>query len=126
MTETVNHPEHYNTHPSGVECIQIIEHFNFNIGAAVKHLWRAGIKTPDPIEDLRKAIWYVQKEIDRIETENKKLELRNLRSEVYPIEPQPHQNIGIVVPPTNRVEQVPVPGGTKVAKPYFRDSKVKK
>jgi hypothetical protein len=126
MTETVNHPEHYNKHPSGIECIEIIEHFNFNIGAATKHLWRAGIKTPDPIEDLRKAIWYVQKEIDRIETENKKLELRNLRSEVYPISPDENRNIKVQIPPTNRVQQVPVPGGTKPAKPYFENQKVKK
>ena len=43
MSDTVNHPAHYNTHPSGVECIEITEHFNFNIGNAIKYLWRAGL-----------------------------------------------------------------------------------
>lgn len=65
--ETVNHPRHYNDHPSGIECIAIIEHFALNIGTAVKYLWRAGLKSPDAIEDLKKARWYVQREIERLE-----------------------------------------------------------
>jgi hypothetical protein len=66
--ETVNHPPHYNKHPSGVEAIDIIEHFNFNIGNAIKYLWRAGSKPgQETVEDLRKALWYVNREIDRIE-----------------------------------------------------------
>lgn len=68
MTEPdmVNHPRHYNVHPSGVECITIVEHFNFNVGSAVKYLWRAGEKSEDPIEDLRKAQFYVTREIERL------------------------------------------------------------
>jgi hypothetical protein len=62
--ETVNHPAHYNTHPSGVECIDIIEHYNFNVGNAIKYLWRADEKGA-PIDDLRKAAWYIQREIER-------------------------------------------------------------
>ena len=65
--ETVNHPKHYNEHPSGVECIDIVEHFNFNLGAVIKHVWRAGLKTKDPLEDLRKAQWYITREIERIQ-----------------------------------------------------------
>lgn len=66
--ESVNHPRHYNSHPSGVECIAIIEHFCHNIGAAVKYLWRAGLKpNADHIEDLRKAIWYIEREIERLQ-----------------------------------------------------------
>lgn len=65
MSDTVNHPAHYNTHPSGVECIEITEHFNFNIGNAIKYLWRAGLKG-DAGEDLRKARWYVDREISRL------------------------------------------------------------
>lgn len=62
----VDHPKHYNLHPSGVECITIVEHMPFNVGNAVKFLWRAGEKpNTDAIEDLRKAAWYVQREIDR-------------------------------------------------------------
>jgi len=40
--ELVNHPDHYNKHPSGVECIDIVEHMSFNLGNAVKYIWRAG------------------------------------------------------------------------------------
>ena len=64
MPEKVNHPKHYNQHPSGVECITIVEHFNFNIGNAMKYLWRAGLKG-DSKEDLEKAAWYVRREIER-------------------------------------------------------------
>jgi hypothetical protein len=66
MSETVDHPAHYNAHPSGVECIDIIEHFNFNIGNAIKYLWRAGLKG-ELLEDLKKARWYVDREIQRLE-----------------------------------------------------------
>ena len=62
--DPINHPRHYTGHPSGVECIEITEHMNFCVGNAVKYLWRAGLKGDD-IEDLRKAAWYVQREIDR-------------------------------------------------------------
>lgn len=65
MSDTVNHPAHYNTQPSGVECIEITEHFNFNIGNAIKYLWRAGLEG-DAGEDLRKARWYVDREISRL------------------------------------------------------------
>lgn len=62
-TNAVNHPPHYTGHPSGVECIEITEHMNFNVGNAVKYLWRADLK--NGIEDLEKAEWYVQREIRR-------------------------------------------------------------
>jgi hypothetical protein len=62
--DTVNHPPHYTAHPSGIECIEVTEHFNFNLGNAIKYIWRAGLKG-DSLEDLRKAVWYVQREIDR-------------------------------------------------------------
>jgi hypothetical protein len=64
-------PSHYRSHPSGVEAITITEHFNFNIGNATKYLWRAGLKSPDPLEDLRKSAWYVAREISRVESELK-------------------------------------------------------
>lgn len=66
-SDPVNHPAHYNDHPSGVECIQITEHMNFCLGNAVKYLWRSGKKTADAIEDLRKAIFYIKREITRLE-----------------------------------------------------------
>ena len=65
--DTVNHPPHYKNHPSGVECIQITEHMNFCLGNAIKYIWRADLKN-DAIEDLQKAVWYVNREIERRET----------------------------------------------------------
>lgn len=65
-TNPVNHPAHYTQHPSGVECIQITEHMNFCVGNAVKCLWRAGLKGESHIEDLRKARWYIDREIQRL------------------------------------------------------------
>lgn len=66
MSDNVNRPKHYNSHPSGVECIQITRHFNFNIGNAIKYLWRAGLKGA-ALEDLKKALWYINDEIKRLE-----------------------------------------------------------
>lgn len=64
--DPVNHPAHYTSHPSGVECIAITEHMNFNVGNAIKYAWRAGLKSADAIEDLRKARWYIDREIGRV------------------------------------------------------------
>ena len=64
--ETVDHPVHYNQHPSGVECIDIVEHMTFNVGSAVKYCWRAGLKGDALIEDLEKARWYLAREIERL------------------------------------------------------------
>ena len=69
--ELVNHPAHYNASPSGVECIDVVEHMTFNVGTAVKHLWRTGLKG-DALVDLRKARWYVDREIARLAKEGKK------------------------------------------------------
>ena len=62
--DPVHHPAHYNSHPSGVECIQIAECYGFCIGNAIKYLWRAGLKG-DAVEDLEKARWYLDREIQR-------------------------------------------------------------
>lgn len=68
MSDQINHPPHYTSNPSGIECIDVVEHMNFNLGCAVKYIWRAGLKDgSDPITDLRKAVWYIQREIARIE-----------------------------------------------------------
>jgi Protein of unknwon function (DUF3310) len=64
--DPVNSPIHYRSHLSGVECIQITEHMNFCLGNAVKYIWRAGLKSSSEIEDLRKARWYVDREIQRL------------------------------------------------------------
>ena len=72
-SDSVNHPSHYNSHPSGIECIEIARHHNFNIGNTIKYLWRAGLKSEEgmedadkQVEDLNKAIWYINDEIKRI------------------------------------------------------------
>lgn len=62
--DPVNHPKHYTNHPSGVECIQITEHMGFCLGNAVKYIWRADLKA-DAIEDLKKARWYIEREIEK-------------------------------------------------------------
>ena len=68
MHDPVNHPSHYTSHPSGIEAIQVTEHYNFCIGNAMKYLWRAGLKSQDPIEDLKKAHWYIEREIARLKS----------------------------------------------------------
>lgn len=66
-TESVNHPKHYNSHPNGIECIDIIRHYVCDIANAIKYLWRAGLKAEmgkedaeKEIEDLEKALWYIK------------------------------------------------------------------
>lgn len=61
-------PQHYKSHPTGMECIDIIEHFSLNIGTAIKYLWRCCLKG-STIEDLKKARWYVDREIAKREKE---------------------------------------------------------
>jgi len=62
----VNQPPHYTSHPSGVECITVVEHFNFNLGNAIKYIWRASEKGA-LLEDLKKARWYLDREITNLE-----------------------------------------------------------
>jgi len=66
QNDPVNHPSHYTSHPSGVECIQITEHMDFLTGNAVKYLWRTGKKGP-AVEDLKKARWYLDRAIQKAE-----------------------------------------------------------
>ena len=65
--DLVNHPKHYTSHPSGVECIEITRHMSFNLGNAVKYLWRNGLKDgASSIQDLEKAVWYINDEINKL------------------------------------------------------------
>ena len=66
--DLINHPPHYTDHPSGIECIEITRHMGFNLGNAVKYIWRCDLKQ-DAIEDLKKSIWYIQDEITKRENE---------------------------------------------------------
>ena len=68
--EKVEHPNHYNWHPSGVECITIVSEFNYNVGSAITYLWRAGRKPgSSTIEDIEKAIFHLKNEIQRLQKE---------------------------------------------------------
>lgn len=65
--EYVDHPNHYNDHPAGIECIDVIEEMTANIALAIKHLWRAGLKPGQDAErDFDKAIWYIEREKSRL------------------------------------------------------------
>lgn len=66
-SDPVSHPSHYTSHPSGIECIQITEHMNFCRGNAIKYIWRAGEKGNE-IEDLEKARWYLDREVQRLKS----------------------------------------------------------
>lgn len=67
--EVVNHPSHYTSHPSGVECVEIAEHLSFNLGNALKYVWRAGLKGEGTrLEDVKKALWYIEREAKAYET----------------------------------------------------------
>jgi len=65
VNDPVNNPKHYTEHPSGIDCIQITEHMGFCLGNAIKYIWRADLKHDDAIEDLRKARWYLDREIEK-------------------------------------------------------------
>lgn len=74
--DNVNHPKHYTSHPSGIECIEITRHYCFSIGNAIKYLWRAGLKKEmgledkqKEIEDLEKAIWYINDRIKQLKND---------------------------------------------------------
>jgi hypothetical protein len=66
MSSNVDHPSHYNSHPAGIECIDVVECMSFNVGNVIKYLWRADHKGHE-VEDLQKALWYLQREIARRE-----------------------------------------------------------
>jgi hypothetical protein len=63
-TDSVNHPEHYTSHPSGIECVEIAEAFGYNLGNVIKYIWRADYKG-NAIQDLKKASAYLNREIER-------------------------------------------------------------
>ena len=66
MNDPVNNPYHYTY--GDTECIEIAENFSFCAGAALKYIWRHQYKGK-PVEDLRKAAWFLRREIQRLENE---------------------------------------------------------
>lgn len=82
MASNIDHPVHYNSHPSGVECIDIAEHHNFNVGNAIKYIWRAGLKKEHglsdlekELEDIDKAIWYLTRHRNNLDSKIKDVKL---------------------------------------------------
>lgn len=76
--DKINHPKHYTSHPSGIECIEIAQHHNFNVGNAIKYLWRQGLKDGESsIEDLKKASKYIEFEIERLKEEAAKIKFKS-------------------------------------------------
>jgi len=68
QAQKVDHPAHYTRHPSGIECIDVVRHMNFNLGNVMKYVWRSGEKNGEPaLDDLKKAMWYLDDEIQRLE-----------------------------------------------------------
>lgn len=63
MNDPVNHPAHYEQGP--FECINLTESYNFCLGNAIKYVWRHPFKG-NPVEDLKKAKWYVEREWERV------------------------------------------------------------
>lgn len=75
--ELVNHPQHYTSHPSNVECITIVQHHNFNIGNAMKYLWRCGLKDGEgEVKELLKAKKYIEFELERIGYVDEKVDIK--------------------------------------------------
>lgn len=86
--DQVNHPAHYTAY-EGLEVIQLTEQMNFNRGNAVKYIARAGLKSfATEVQDLKKALWYIQREIDRMEaklrTAKENEALDSLRAKLMP------------------------------------------
>ena len=71
--EAVNHPSHYGGEKNPYEAIKVIEAWdlNFSLGNVLKYMSRAGKKSDIILEDLKKAAWYLNREIKRIEDASK-------------------------------------------------------
>lgn len=78
MSDPVNHPSHYTSKPTQcrecgcpIECIDVVRHFGFSLGNAIKYIWRAGLKG-DALTDLMKARFYIDDEIERLKAGGEK------------------------------------------------------
>lgn len=81
--DSINSPSHYKNQVPGIECIDVVQHFNFNRGNIIKYAWRCGDKG-NPIEDLKKVIKYAEFEIQRLGKEA----VRNVKAGKIPIQPE--------------------------------------
>ena len=73
-SSNVRKPSHYNSHPSGIECIEIVKHMDFLTGSAIKYAWRSGLKTNNAKEDFEKAIYCLQQRVAMLHEKEKKNE----------------------------------------------------
>jgi len=69
MSDPINHPSHYTSHPSGIEAIEVTRWMGYNLGNVVKYCWRAGLKN-DRVQDLEKAQFYLNDEIKKLKGNN--------------------------------------------------------
>ena len=93
MSDMVNHPPHYTSHPSGVEAIQVTRHMNFNLGNATKYIWRAGLKD-DSIQDLEKAMFYIADEITRLGGNPSRIEKTKIKDIIEDLRTYPDEGHG--------------------------------
>lgn len=73
MNDMVNHPPHYTSGDAEcpgcerkIECIDVTRHMGFNLGNAIKYIWRAEHKG-NKREDLKKSIWYLNNELEKMD-----------------------------------------------------------
>lgn len=102
MNDKVNHPPHYTSHPSGIEAIEITEHMCYNLGNVFKYIWRSDLKG-NQLEDLRKARFYLEREINRLSYSDPD---RNRPPVQLELDLKP---ISINSPPRKRVDKLPKP-----------------
>ena len=81
MNDNVNNPKHYTSHPSGVECIEIAEMLPFNLGNALKYLWRAGKKL-DEVEDIKKSVFYLRRQANSCFALQTRMSVASLQKEL--------------------------------------------
>jgi hypothetical protein len=62
--DPIDNPPHYLSHPTGIECKDIVQEFSYNVGTAMAYLWRANYK--NGVEDLEKAMKHIGFEIERL------------------------------------------------------------
>jgi hypothetical protein len=79
VNNPVNHPAHYTSHPSGIEAIEICQYMGFCLGNVMKYIWRADLKL-NALEDLKKARWYLDKEIYKREHPKKPIHKRTKKT----------------------------------------------
>ena len=92
MAEQVNHPAHYNSHPNGIECIDIIRHYTCDIANAIKYLWRAGLKPKWDKAAIEReksdaGIGYSERELARLKVkDDAEKEIEDLKKAIFYIE----------------------------------------